>query len=180
MTLLETFAEIEDPRRSQGKRISLPQLLSMVTLSYLCGYYGYRRVARFCKAHSELLTTALGLKHKIPSHVTFRAVLMNLDSDAVIAAFNAWASCYVPLAAQTWLSGDGKALRSTVINSSTAEQDLELVVSFFTQQSGMVARIAHFCQSSGDEINTVRDLLAYLPSVGLIVRLDSAHCQKKQ
>jgi hypothetical protein len=152
----------------------------MVTLSYLCGYVGYREVARFCKSQAALFTEALALKHPIPSHVTFREVLMRIDEGQLIAAFHQWVAETVPLQAGDWLSGDGKSLNSTVIESQSSKQDFQFVVSLFSQSSGLVVQVATFRNEKKSEIEVLSNLLTTLQCKGLIIRLDALHTQKKQ
>jgi len=97
MDLVRAFSSVTDPRRAQGQRVSLEQVLIMSILSYLCGHSGYRGISRFSKAYSDSLTGVLGLKHAVPSHVTFFDVLSRVDQQQVIDAFNSWAGSFAPL-----------------------------------------------------------------------------------
>ena len=141
MTLYETFSNLTDPRRAEGTRTSVEQIFCIVTLSYLCGYTGYRPVAKFSKVHEVLFTEELGLKHGSPSHVTFRDVMKRIDETELITSFNSWASNYVPLEAGDWVSGDGKALGSTVTDAQGKNQDFQAVVSMFCQGTELVRLI---------------------------------------
>lgn len=91
----------------------------MVVLSNLCGHFGYRGVARFCSVHARILGQLLGLRHGIPSYMTFRDVLRRVDHKEVEAVFNAWASGFMPEGG--WVSADGKAPRSTVTMPESKE-----------------------------------------------------------
>ena len=180
MSLEEHLSVLTDPRRGQGLRTSL--ILIMSILSYLCGHTGYRGIARFCKAHSALLTELLGLRHGVASHVTFRAVLMNIDSGELISCFHSWASQLVDDQHSQWFSGDGKALCSTLADSQGQGQDFQAVVSLFAHQSGLVRAIGHYGNKSrqSGEQETLRILLGVLDQVGAVVCLDALHCQKKR
>ena len=58
----------------------------------------FNRVAEdFRPFNINITTEELALKHPVPSHVTFREVLMRIDQQELIDAFNEWASSYVPL-----------------------------------------------------------------------------------
>lgn len=177
MSLSVHFSRLLDPRRSQGLRTSLSDILIMSVLSYLCGHTGYRGIARFCKSHSSLLIDYLGLRHGIPSHVTFRAVLMNIDQQALIHCFHAWSAHLFEPDQQHWLSGDGKALRST---SDQTGQDFEAVVSLFAHQSGLVRAMGHYQNKSKEsgEQETLRIVLNELDQMGAVICLDALHCQK--
>jgi hypothetical protein len=178
--LIEAFSTVKDPRRAAGRRTSSEQIFSMVIISYLCGYVGYRPVAAFCKSYEELFKEELGLKHQIPSHVTFRDLLMRSDAQEMIIAFNNWASDYVSIEPGDCISGDGKSLRSTLVSYDNKAQDFQSVVSLFCQSTGLVAKIATFRNKKKSEIEVVLDVLNLLKTNGLHIRLDALHTQKKQ
>lgn len=180
MTLIEAFDQVVDPRRGQGLRVTLGQVFSMVVISNLCGHLGYRPVHTFSQAHRDLFIAELGLRHGIPSHVTFRDVLMRTDQGELIAAFNGWAKCYSPVSQGDWVSADGKALGSTLTDAFSRKQDFQAVVSFFCQQSGLVRLIGEYRNAKKSEAEVVRSLLEHLRDSGAIIRLDALHTQKKR
>jgi hypothetical protein len=178
MTLYEAFAGLTDPRRPEGRRIQLDQLLALVVMANLCGHHGYRPVARFCQSHQQVLSQQLELKHGVPSYVTFRTVLTQLDEQTLIDCFNTWADALGSLSQGDWLSGDGKALASTLTHMQDAGQDFQLMVSLWSHQSGLVHRLATYANATGDERVSVRALLSHFQAKGLLVRLDAIHTQK--
>ena len=97
MTLLSYFTEVKDPRRAQGQRFSFEQLLQLIIISNLCGYFGGRAIAKFVKYNSKVFTEYLGLKYRPPSHVTFSDIINRLCHKEMIKAFNKWASTPVIL-----------------------------------------------------------------------------------
>lgn len=169
---------MKDPRRKQGLRVTLDQIFSMVVISYMCGYTGYRGVGRFCKSYEVLFREELELRHPVPSFVTFRQVLTNVNEKELIKAFNEWASGFVALEQDEVLSGDGKSLKSTVINYPDSNQDFQSVVSFFSHRTGLVARMATFRNKKNSEIDILVDLLKTLKMSGLVLRMDALHAQK--
>ena len=182
MTLFESFRDIEDPRRKQGQRLNLEQLLSMIVISYLCGKTGYRKIARFCRINKATFISELNLKHGIPSHVTFRDILTRIPDTQMVDAFNKWTSSNIRLNKKTWISGDGKALGSTVSDSQGKNQDFQAIVSFFCQESGLTYSIAQYRNKSKEigEMNVARFLIEELKYKGVIIRLDALHTQKEQ
>lgn len=178
MSLYESFSLVEDPRRAKGRRTTMEQIFCMLTISYLCGYMGYRPAAKFAKAQEAVLVRELGLKHGVPSHVTFRDVLKRVKEEQVIAAFNQWAKGYVEIQAGDWLSGDGKALRSTAGNAHSAQQDFQAIVSVFCHKSGLVLRLEQYRNAKKSEQEVVRSLITELQGGGLILRMDALHTQK--
>src|SRR5512133_1735645 len=115
MNLIENLCQIKDFRRKQGQRFELPQVLLIVIMGIMSGRFGYREIASFAKANQNELASRLKLKKsKIPSHVTIREILINVDFESLNKAFSQWASGYVPINKKDWLSIDGKSIKSTV------------------------------------------------------------------
>lgn len=168
MGLLKILTDkVDEPRRSQGLRTDLGQMFSMIIISNLCGHFGGRAVARFSKEYQSTFTELLSLKHSVPSHVIFSNVLNRVDENQVIAAFNEWADKYVPLEKGDLVSGDGKALGSTVTNSKNGNQKFTAIVSLFCQKSGLVHSLKQYQNAKKSEINIVRFLIKELNAKGL-------------
>ena len=180
MTLENFLTEVQDPRRKQGQRITLTQLFSLIIISNLCGHFGGRPIARFAKNHHLGFTKELGLKYEIPSHVTISGFINKVDQQEMINAFNNWTNFYVPLEKNQAISGDGKALGSTVSNPSDHSQDFQAIVSLFCQDSGLIYALEQYKNKKESEINVVRFLVEKLEGMGLNIFLDALHCQKKQ
>lgn len=180
MTLINALLSLTDHRRSQGLRVSQSQLLTMVIVAYVCGHFSYRKIATFATAHGSLFKEVLGLKHSIPSYVTFREVIVHTDQSELIAAFNLWSRDFVSIDTDEWVSGDGKSLCSTVSNSSQETQDFQSVVSFFAQKTGMVVLMDTYRNKKVSEIEMVVGLLKSLREKNLHFILDALHIQKKR
>jgi hypothetical protein len=153
----------------------------MVIISNLCGHFGGRGVSRFVKAHQLVFKEQLKLKHPVPSHVTFCDLLRRTDSGLLVNAFNKWSSDYVPLQENEAISGDGKALASTVSDQHGKHQDFEAVVSLFCQKSGLILALEQYRnRNKENEIGVVRFLIGQLKNMGLTFYLDALHAQKKR
>lgn len=181
-SLSSYLGELVDPRRSVGLRTSLDQLLIMTILGYLCGYTGYRPLARFCRAHQSSLIELLSLRHGVPSHVTFRHVLSNLDEAALIRCFNQWASAGLKQHPSPWISADGKTMNSTVTDPHGHGQNFQAVVSLFGQESGLVYALEEYHNKGKEKAETdlVRMLLEHIKGMGLTLTVDALHTQKKR
>ena len=182
MTLIEALSGVEDPRRSQGLRTDLEQIFYMAIISYLCGHKGYREISKFCKSEQGVFTEKLSLRHGVPSHVTFWQVLTGVDEVGVVKAFNLWSEDYVPLRKESWVSGDGKVLGSTVVNANGKGQDFQAVVSLFSHESGLVRSLKDYRNKTKEtgEGSVARFLIEQLAGMGIIFSLDALHTQKKR
>jgi len=161
--------QVDDPRRSQGLRVTLDQMFCIIIISNLCGYFGGRPVAKFGQLHEATLTKLLGLKHPVPSHVVFSDLMNRVDEQQLIKAFNEWTKNYVPLKKGDLLSGDGKALGSTVKNAHNKKQTFTGIVSLFCQKSGLVHSIQQYENAKISEQNIVRLLVNKLKTKGLVL-----------
>jgi hypothetical protein len=170
MNLLEILSEeVTDPRRLQGMRTTMAQMFKIIIISNLCGHFGGRAVAKFSKNYAKTFTELLNLKHPPPSHVTFSDLLNRTDEKQLIKAFNRWAKDYVDLEDNAFVSGDGKALGSTVTNAHGSRQNFQAVVSLFCQKSGLVHSLETYKNAKESEINVVRFLVKQLKAKGLVL-----------
>jgi hypothetical protein len=179
MTLNELFESLPDARRSQGQRFALSDVLWMIFLGISCGYIGYRALNKFVKANEGYFTDLFCLKHGVPSHVTIRQILTDLDKETVKQKFTEWCS-QQELSPLDWVSGDGKSLKSTLSKYTQSSQDFCSIVSMYVQKTGLTYLIADFRNKKIGEAEIVRNLLPSLKDKGLIITLDALHTQKKQ
>ena len=180
MSLEEVFHQIPDPRRKQGQRFTIPQLLTMSVLSYLCGHGGYRGTATFCQVHADALIAELGLKHGVPSHDTFWSVISQLNTSSLIEAFCQWSSNLPKDIQGRWVSVDGKALASTVSDCHGNGQKFEAVVSLFVHESQLAVALGNYRngKKSEGEASTFRQLLTFFKDKGIVFTADALHIQK--
>lgn len=183
MTLLQHLATVPDPRRGQGRRYPLPQMLAMTLMAMISGHHGYRPTERFLRDNADDLRRLLDWpREAMPSNVTLRAVLQALDFEALTAAFRAWAAERLPEGEV--LALDAKAVRSTYTGHGTAEQDFVALVSAYGVHSGVVASATRYQNGQTSEVEAAQDLIADLAGAldlsGVTVTLDALHAVKKR
>lgn len=179
-SLLSYLKQVSDFRRKEGRRYPLAETLCMLVMGMMSGYHGYRELARFMRHNQQELIDYLQLKKsRVPSHVTVREILLHLDFEQLNQAFTRWSSQFVDWSAQ-WLSIDGKSLKSTVSAYDSKEQNFVMLVSAFSQQTGLVRQVVRMENGKSSEIASVQDLIEQLETKGLLLTLDALHCQKKQ
>ncbi len=109
--LFEFFKDLNDPRRGQGQRHRLEDVLLIVIMAILSGHQGLRGFARFAKSNEEELTAVLNLKHGVPCFFTIRAVLTGLNEELLAQKFIAWVKGYQ--SKEDFMALDGKAVSGT-------------------------------------------------------------------
>lgn len=178
MSLYDCFKQIEDHRKASGLRNPLSALLCMIAMSYLSGYSGYRATATFMKGNREAFIKMFDLKHPPIGHTQLRTIMQELDFNAINQIFFQWINSFVSIEKNEWLSGDGKALASTVKDAHGHAQDFELMVRLFSQKLGIVTHSAT-TKNKSSELKAMQQLLKKLENKGVIITLDALHCQKK-
>lgn len=179
MNLIEHLCQVKDFRRKQGQRFLLPQVLLIIILSIMSGRYGYREIASFARANQKELIGKLKIKRaRVPSHVTIREVIMNIDFDSLNHAFGQWAMGYVTIEKHDWLSIDGKSIKSTLEDYRCSYQNFVSMVSVFSQKRGQVIKTATFENKKVSEISVVEELISMLDIQDVVYTLDALHCKK--
>jgi hypothetical protein len=179
MNLIGHFSLIKDFRRKQGQRYPLATVLLIITMGVMSGFYRYREIDAFAKANKKELLKRLKIKKKIlPSHVTIREIIMNIDFDSLNDAFYKWTKDYVTISEKEWLCIDGKAIKSTVEDYDNSYQNFITLVSIFTQKRGQVIKASKFESKKTSEITVVQELLLMLDLKDVVYTLDALHCKK--
>src|SRR4051812_4726338 len=85
--LLDALKQIPDPRRDQGKRYPLPNLLLFSILAILSGARGFSDIIIFMEQRLNALNEVFGINLKrAPSINTVRVLLHTLDCDCLETA----------------------------------------------------------------------------------------------
>ena len=75
------LAEIEDPRRAEGKLYLLPHVVLFAILAIVAGANSYRTIHSFIDVHLARLRDVFGLKwRKAPAYTTIRGILRQLEA----------------------------------------------------------------------------------------------------
>lgn len=177
--LEEFVSTLIDPRRGQGQRHSLVNILTIVIMAILSGHQGFRGFERFAQVNSAELIGALKLKHGVPTYQTFHSVLTKLGWQMLSSKFGSWAQAYQVEWPQEFIALDGKSVKSTVGGGNTDEQNFTAAVTAFGHQSGIVYHTEPFENgAAGGEVEALRRLVKKLALTGQVLTMDAAHTKK--
>ncbi len=176
--LLEFTSSFKDPRRGQGQRHKLHDVLTIIIMAIISGHQSIKGFARFAKSNEEELSEYLGLKHGVPSFNTFRSVLESLDEQVLSSKFIDWATKHHVDWSDDFIALDGKSIKSSVGGGNTEHQNFISVVSAFGQKSKMVYGMKSLENKNADEPETARKLMEELKCVSKTFTLDALHAKK--
>lgn len=179
-TLTELLCQVKDKRRKQGRRHSLSDVLTIVIIGTMSGFYGYRSMEDFCQRYKHDLQSALGHpKHGLASYSAIRRVIMELDFDVVAEKFYQWIRGKVTIRKKEWMQIDGKGISGTFTDRENKYQNFLCLVSLFMNRTGVVLNVQKMSNRDQGEINAVQQLIASLSLKNIVISMDAQHCQKK-
>ena len=169
------FAALPDPRRGQGKRHSLSDMLVIAVTAALCAADSWADVADFGRAKRKWFKTFLDLPYGIPSHDTFERVFARLNPEAFEQCFIAWTKALSGTSGGQLLAIDGKRIRRSFTHAWEQTTAIHLVSAFATGNAAVFSQLA--VDSKENEIVAIPKLLALLDLTGATVTIDAIGCQ---
>jgi hypothetical protein len=176
---LTLLAEIEDPRRAEGKLYRLPHVFLFAILAVVAGANSYRGIHSFIDVHLRPLRKFFGLKwRRAPAYTTIRIILQQLDAASVEQVFRRHAAILHEKSTpegQRHIAIDGKALRQSF--DDFHDRKAAHILSAFASDAALV--LAHLdCDEKSNEIPAVQALLRQLGLEQALLTVDAMHCQK--
>ena len=126
-SLPDCFADIDDPRRRQGRRHPLPVVLAIAAGATLCGARGYRAMAEWAEDLSPRARERFRCRHRnrryeVPSEFVIRDVLVRVGPDQLDRALQRFHAASGD--ADDAIAIDGKTMRNA-IHTDDAEAEAE-------------------------------------------------------
>ena len=174
-SVLDCFAELPDPRRAQGQRNKLIDILFIALCAVLCGADDFTEMEEVGHAKETWLRQFLELPHGIPSHDTFGRVFALLEPHAFAAAFRRWTSGVAQVMAGEVVAVDGKTVRRSS-DRAAGREAIELVSAWAGENRLTLGQLK--VATSSNEITAVSELLQVLALKGCIVTVDALNCQQ--
>lgn len=169
------FAELPDPRRAQGKRHVLGDLIVIAVCAVICCCDGWADVADFGHAKRKWFETFLELPHGIASQDTFERVFARLDPDAFERCFVSWTTALAGSSAGKLIAIDGKKIRRSFEHAWNHNTAAHLVSAFVGENQTVFSQLAVECKEN--EILAIPKLLELLDLTGSTVTIDAMGCQ---
>lgn len=176
LSLVECFAEIEDPRIERGKQHRLIDILCLAVLAVIAGAEGWEDIEEFGQQKHDWLKKFLRLPHGIPSHDTISRVFRSIKPAAFQQGFAAWIASLGEQQAWRHVAIDGKTLRRSH-NRQTMKSALHSVCAWSVEQRVVLGQQA--VDEKSNEITAIPELLQLLELAGAIVTIDAMGCQKE-
>jgi len=175
--LRQELKTLKDKRRGQAKQHTIDVVLMITVMATMSGYKGYRAIGDFTQRYKKEIVQYLELeKERVPSFLTVRRVLMEINHEEFGDIFTKWMKQYMKKSKTNWVAVDGKAIKGT----KQKEEDLKLahLVSFFASDSKEIL-IARKTADKSNEIPLVQKMMKEFPLQDMIITLDALHCQAK-
>src|SRR5258705_11756857 len=176
LVFFESFSDLPDPRRSQGQRHKLLEILFIALSAVLCGADEFTEMEEFGQSRESWLRQYLELPHGIPSHDTFGRVFALLQPAAFEESFLRWVKELVELNPKEVVAIDGKTVRRS--HDRGGEREAIHVVSAWARENRLTLGEVKVSDKS-NEIRAVPQLLKLLELKNCIVTADAMNCQKE-
>ncbi len=174
--LITGFARLEDPRRAWRVEHKLVDILVIAVCAVVAEAESFEDIALYGRCKREWLGRSLDLPNGIPSHDTFRRVLMLVDPDRFERCFLGWVRAVFRRegAVPRQIAIDGKAARRS-FDRQRGRSPLHMVSAYATEHGLVVARRA--TEEGRGELTVLPDLLDGLDLHGCLVSLDALACR---
>jgi DDE_Tnp_1-associated len=181
MMLREYLERIEDPRRKQGQRYKLGDILLVSVIGILSGALSYRDLERFMRLRLVELKGWLGLNWKrAPSKSLLSDIYGILNRESLEEGFRVYSQALNQKADEALEKNsyglDGKALKGSFDHMK--EQKMLQILSVFCTGTDLI--LAH--REIPEKTNEIPEAQELIRKLGLpegsIYTLDALHCQK--
>jgi len=174
-SIYEHFADLPDPRRAQGRRHGLSDMIVIAVCAVICAADSWSDVRDFGKAKLKWFRTFLDLPHGIPSQDTFERVFARLDPDAFERCFIQWTKALSGSSGGQLVAIDGKRIRRSFQHAWDQSAATHLVSALITANATVFSQLA--VDGKENEIVAIPKLLELLDLHDATVTIDAIGCQ---
>ena len=173
---VEHFSSLDDPRRPQGRRHKLLDIVAMTICAVVAGAEGWDDVELFAQCKVQWFRRFLDLPNGIPSSDTFARVFARIDPDRFRDCFVEWVRSVHRLTQGQLIAVDGKTLRRSH-DKREGKEAIHMVSAWASENSLVLGQTRTDAKSN--EITAIPELLQLLDVSGCIVSIDAMGCQKE-
>jgi predicted transposase YbfD/YdcC len=175
-SLLDSFADLPDPRVDRTKRHRLGDILVIAVCALLSGAEDFVAMEAWGRAREAWLRARLALPHGIPSHDTFGRVFARLDPAAFRRCFLAWVEAVRQASDGELVALDGKTVRRS-FDRANQKAAIHMVSAWAATNHLVLGQVK--VDAKSNEITAIPALLELLDLHGCIVTIDAMGCQKE-
>jgi predicted transposase YbfD/YdcC len=173
-TIVEHFADVEDPRNGRRKDHLLLDIITIAICAVICGADGWVAVEEFGKAKEKWLSSFLKLPKGIPSHDTFGRVFARVDPEQFQSGFLSWVQAISEVIEGEAVAFDGKKLRRSH-DGILGKAAIHMVSAWAAANRLVLGQLK--VDDKSNEITAIPALLKLLEIKGCIVTIDALGCQ---
>lgn len=171
------FADMQDPRREQGRLHKLIDIIVMAICAVISGGETWVDIVDFAQDKEAWLREFLELPNGIPSHDTFARVFQLLDAEELQLGYQKWIRSIKPvLADRDIVPIDGKTLRRS--HDRAQNKSAVHLLHAWSVEAGLVLG-QRVVAGKSNEIPEIPKLLKLLSLNGCIVSVDALGCQRR-
>ncbi|MHB1295798.1 MAG: ISAs1 family transposase [Anaerolineae bacterium] len=174
VSIADHFGGLGDPRRAQGIRHQLLDIITIAICAVICGADGWEDMESWGIAKGDWLRTFLALPHGIPSHDTFGRVFARLDPQQFARCFRSWMTAVFERTEGQVVALDGKTLRCSH-DAPQGKAAIHMVSAWATENALVLGQIK--VDDKSNEITALPALLQLLSLEGCIVTIAAMGCQ---
>ena len=175
-TILDHFADLQDPRVERTRRHKLVDILAIAICATICGADSWVHMELFGKSKLAWFQGFLELPHGIPSHDTFGDVFARLDPVQLQNCFVSWTQAIAELLPGEVVAIDGKTARRSY-DRAGKKGAIHMVSAWATQNTLTLGQVK--TDEKSNEITAIPQLLELLDLHGCIVTIDAMGCQRE-
>ncbi len=173
-SLVEHFAEIQDPRVERTKKHQLTDILVITILAIIAGAQGWEDIENYGISKQQWLKEFLALPNGIPSDDTFRRVFEFIDPEALNRCFLQWVETLVSSLGGEIIPIDGKTIRGSY-DRNQGKKALHVISAWASEQRLVLAQVK--VEDKSNEITAIPGLLELLDITGAIITIDAMGTQ---
>lgn len=173
---LERDGEVTDPRRGQGQRHRLVDMIVIAVCAAICGADSWVEVEMFGLAKEAWFREHLKLAHGIPSHDTFGRVFSQVDPVALMAQLNRWIGASGLVDEGDVIAVDGKSLRRSH-DRDAGQGALHLVSAWATEHGVVLGQRA--VDDKSNEITAIPEVLELIDLDQKVITIDAMGTQTR-